>query len=99
MNKQQENLDKFFKDQEWGYWDPLVILARLQEESGEFARIVNHIYGSKKKKEDENEQEFEEELGDILFTLACFANSHDINLDEALEKSIKKVKDRDKDRF
>ena len=51
------------------------------------------------KKSEERNQEFEEEIGDILYTLACFANTQDINLDEALQKSLDKVQERDKDRF
>jgi len=35
----------------------------------------------------------------LLFTLICFANAHDIDLDKAIESSIKKVTYRDADRF
>ena len=66
---------------------------------GELARLINHDYGPKKKKADEAGQKIEEEIGDILYTLACLANSHDIDLDQALQKSIDKVELRDKDRF
>lgn len=99
MNKQQQELDEFYKQKKWPYWSELSILARLMEETGEFARIVNHLYGDKKKKQSEGEQNLEDELGDILFTLACFANSHDINLDNALMKSLEKVKGRDATRW
>lgn len=99
MNKEQQALDQWFKDQHWPYWTPHEILARLMEETGEFARLVNHQYGPKKKKDSEEQQDFEDELGDILYTLACFANSHDIDLDAALTRSINKVVSRDKDRF
>jgi NTP pyrophosphatase (non-canonical NTP hydrolase) len=99
MNKHQKQLDTWFKEKDWPYWQPLEIIARLAEEVGEFARIVNHIYGAKKKRPDEAKQDLEEEIGDILFTLACFANSHDIDLDDAFDKSLDKVMNRDKDRF
>jgi NTP pyrophosphatase (non-canonical NTP hydrolase) len=99
MHQYQKELDEWFKDKGWPYWQPLEILARLMEETGEFARIVNHIYGPKKKKFSEEEQDLKGELGDILYTLACFANSHGIDLDEALKGSIDKVTTRDKDRF
>ena len=99
MNKEQKNLDKWFKENKWQYWEPLAIVARLYEEGGEFARLVNDVYGPKKKKASEQAQTFEDEIGDILYTLACFANSHDINLDQALQKSINKVAKRDKNRF
>jgi NTP pyrophosphatase (non-canonical NTP hydrolase) len=99
MNKEQQALDAWFKEKSWPYWTPHEILARLMEETGEFARLINHQYGPKKKKEGEEVQDFEDELGDILYTLACFANTHDINLDAALERSLDKVQNRDKDRF
>ncbi|HEY0964214.1 MAG TPA: MazG nucleotide pyrophosphohydrolase domain-containing protein [Candidatus Paceibacterota bacterium] len=99
MNKEQKELDQWFREQNWPYWTPHEILARLMEEVGEFARLVNHEYGPKKKKDSEDGQEFADEIGDILYTLVCFANTHDIDLDEALQSSIAKVKHRDKDRF
>ncbi len=99
MEKHQKELDKWFKDNNWNYWSPLGILARLMEETGEFARIVNHVYGEKKKKLSEEEQDMEEEMGDIIYTPICFANSNGINLDNAIRKSLDKVMERDKDRF
>jgi NTP pyrophosphatase (non-canonical NTP hydrolase) len=99
MNEYQQELDAWFKEKGWDYWEPLAITARLYEEGGEFARIVNHLYGPKKKKLDEVQQDLEEEMGDIIYTLMCFANSHGLSLDTAIRKSLDKVMDRDKDRF
>jgi NTP pyrophosphatase (non-canonical NTP hydrolase) len=99
MNKEQQALDTWFKEKNWPYWTPHEILARLMEETGEFARLVNHQYGPKKKKEGEGVQDFEDEMGDILYSLACFANTHNIDLDAALKRSLNKVQERDKDRF
>ena len=99
MNKEQQEIDRWFKEQDWSYWTPHEQLARLTEEVGELARLINHQYGPKRKKSSETTQDLEGEIGDILYTLACFANAHDINLDEALRQSLEKVKARDKDRF
>lgn len=99
MDKYQREVDAWFKEKDWEYWHPLAITARLFEECGEFARLVNHVYGPKQKKLDEEKQDMEEELGDIVYTLICFANSHGISLDDAIQKSIDKVTDRDKDRY
>ena len=99
MKKYQEQIDKWFKKQGWNYWNPLAIVTRLFEECGEFAREVNHVYGPKKKKLEEKKKNIEDEIGDIIYTLICFANSHGIDLDKAIQKSIDKVVDRDKDRF
>ncbi len=99
MENYQKEVDAWFKAQDWAYWEPLAITARLFEEGGEFARLVNHVYGPKKKKMDEVAQDMEEEIGDIIYTLICFANAHNISLDTAVRKSIDKVVKRDKDRF
>ncbi|MFA5987462.1 MAG: nucleotide pyrophosphohydrolase [Candidatus Paceibacterota bacterium] len=99
MKSHQKELDKWFKKNGWEYWPPLSILARLFEECGEFARLVNHIYGSKKKREDEAKQNMEEEIGDVIYTLICFANSNGIDLDKAIQKSFDKVMTRDKNRY
>lgn len=74
-------------------------MARLTEEVGELAREVNHYYGEKPKKETEQYKTIEEELGDVLFVLTCFANSLNINLSEAFEYSMTKIETRDKDRW
>lgn len=99
MKKYQKELDKWFKDNKWQYWSPLSILARLYEECGEFARLVNHLYGDKKKRDDEKKQEMEEEMGDIIYTLICFANSNNIDLHKAIRRSFNKVIKRDKNRY
>lgn len=96
MDQYQKELDLWFKENNWPYWKPHEILARLFEEGGELARLVNHLYGPKKKKHDEAEQDLKEELGDIIYTLICFANSHHISLDEAIRKSFDKVMKRDR---
>src|SRR5687767_3625743 len=99
MEKYQKEVDDWFKEKGWQYWEPLAVVARLFEEGGEFARLVNHVYGPKKKRLEEVEQDMEEEIGDIIYTLICFANSHGMSLDNALRKSLDKVANRDKDRY
>lgn len=81
------------------YWAPLSQFARLSEEVGEVARLLNHMYGSKPKKKDEAAQKLGEELADVLFTVMCLANAHDIDLDTEFEKALDKLRVRDKDRF
>ena len=53
MMDYQKELDEWFKKKGWSYWQALSIPARLYEECGEFARLVNHLYGEKPKKEEE----------------------------------------------
>lgn len=99
MEKYQKELDQWFKEKGWPYWQPLEIVARLFEECGEFARLVNHVYGPKKKKLSEVEQDMEEEIGDVIYTLICYANSNGIDLDKAIRKSMDKVVARDEERW
>ena len=69
------------------------------EETGELAREVNHMYGPKPKKPTEDKGDLSSELGDIIFTLACFANSHGINLDDSFRKAMDKCYGRDSQRY
>lgn len=64
---------------------------RLVEEVGETARLINHLYGHKKKKDSEPVQELGIELAVI-----CLANSQGIDLEEAFEKMMVKYSVRDK---
>jgi NTP pyrophosphatase (non-canonical NTP hydrolase) len=75
------------------------MLARLVEEVGETARLVNHLYGPKKKKDSEQAQELSSELADILFAVICLANSQGIDLQSAFEQMMQKYSVRDSDRY
>jgi NTP pyrophosphatase (non-canonical NTP hydrolase) len=99
VKKYQEELDRWFKKNKWEYWYQLAQFARLVEETGELARILNHLYGEKPKKSNEATQELEEEIGDVIYTLICLANSTGIDLDKAIRKSMDKVTKRDKNRY
>jgi len=99
MKKYQKDLDNWFKKNNWKYWHPLSQFTRLVEETGELARILNHLYGEKPKKSNEKKQELEEEMGDVIYTLICLANSNKIDLDKAIKKSMNKVIKRDKNRY
>lgn len=95
----QKRVDDYISQFEEGYFSPLSLTARLTEEVGEFAREINHYYGEKPKKASEVEKTVEDELGDIIFVLTCFANSLDIDLSDAFNRSMTKIETRDKDRW
>ncbi|MCA0985760.1 nucleotide pyrophosphohydrolase [Guptibacillus algicola] len=95
----QEEVDQYISQFKEGYFSPLSMLARMTEELGELAREVNHHYGEKPKKNSETERSMEDEMGDLLFVLTCFANSLDIDLDEAFDRVMTKFNTRDKDRW
>jgi len=95
----QNQVDDWVKQYKIEYFKPLEILARLTEEVGEVARELNHLYGPKKKKPVEDKANLEEELGDILFTLACLANSQQLDLEQAFAKVMDKCYSRDNNRW
>ena len=99
LREAQARVDAYISQFEEGYWPPLSNLARLTEEVGELARLMNHRFGHKPKKADEPEQELALELADILFVLVVIANEQKIDLDEALERTLEKYRTRDSDRW
>ncbi|WP_230503401.1 nucleotide pyrophosphohydrolase [Sutcliffiella rhizosphaerae] len=96
MQKEVDNYISQFKE---GYFTPLAMLARMTEELGELSREINHYYGEKPKKNTEKENTVEEELGDMLFVMICFANSLNIDLQEAHDRVMHKFETRDKNRW
>lgn len=95
----QQEVDDWVQQYKVPYWPVFEQLARLTEEVGELARELNHRYGSKPKKQAEELKELEDELGDIIFTIACLANSQGLDLDAAFKRVMDKCYGRDKDRF
>ena len=81
------------------YWTPHEILARITEEVGELARIINSDFGPKVKKPSDEHDTIGEESADIIYAIACLANREGIDLEAELEKVLLKAKTRDKDRF
>ncbi|MBE9200058.1 MULTISPECIES: nucleotide pyrophosphohydrolase [unclassified Nodularia (in: cyanobacteria)] len=99
LREVQKQIDDWVQEVGKGYWSPHEMLARLVEEVGETSRLINHLYGQKKKKGSEPVQELSGELADILFAVICLANSQDINLQEAFEQMMSKYTIRDKERY
>lgn len=95
----EEEVDNYISQFEEGYFSPLALTARLTEEVGELAREINHTYGEKPKKPTEKIKTIEEEIGDILFVLACFTNSLQLDMSKSFQISMEKIKQRDKDRW
>ena len=99
MNEFQTEVDAWIQAVGGGYWSPHANLARIAEEVGELARLINHLYGPKPKKAGEASQELGEEMADIIFAIICLANSQGIDLEASLEKVITKVWQRDRHRY
>jgi NTP pyrophosphatase (non-canonical NTP hydrolase) len=99
LREVQQQVDNWVSDIGKGYWSPHEMLARLVEEVGETARLINHLYGPKQKKNSEQAQELSSELADILFAVICLANSQGIDLQDAFEQMMQKYSVRDSDRY
>ncbi|HOZ88979.1 MAG TPA: nucleotide pyrophosphohydrolase [Bacilli bacterium] len=99
LNQVQAEVDAWASQFTTPYFAPLSRMAAMTEEVGEVARVINNMYGDKKKKDEENEKNLVEELGDLLFTLICMANAEGINLNEAFAQKMNKVTNRDSNRW
>ena len=99
IREAQERVDDWITSFKEGYWPPLAILARLVEEVGELSREINHLYGSKPKRDDEAAAELELEIGDVFFVLISLANQQGIDLSDALTRVLDKYQRRDGDRW
>ena len=99
LKEMQKEVDEWISGLESGYWPALSQLAQLVEETGELARELNHLHGQKIPKNSDERRNIEDEMGDIMFVLACLANSMKIDLSSCLEKSLEKLRHRDKDRW
>ena len=95
----QKKWDEILQGYEKPYWEPLSQLARLSEEVGEVARILNHRYGDKPKKNDEEHDDLADELADVIHTVVVIANREGIDLDKPLQAQFDKLLVRDADRY
>ena len=95
----QKLVDNWISKFEEGYFPPLVQLARLIEELGELSRAVSHQTGVKIPKQNENTHSVEEEFGDLLFLMTCFANAQNISMSNAFTKTLNKIEARDTSRW
>jgi NTP pyrophosphatase (non-canonical NTP hydrolase) len=95
----QAQVDEWIQTVGGGYWSPHENVARIAEEVGELARLINHLHGPKTKKATEASQELGEELADVIFAVICLANSEGIDLGESLEQVLAKVWHRDRARY
>jgi len=96
----QKEVDEWASQFDPKYWPPLDQLAQLTEETGEVARELNHLYGHKKKKSEEQTSGLASELTEVLFVLCCIANKEDISLQEQWDKMMRERQyGRDNQRF
>ncbi|MFB3852584.1 MAG: MazG nucleotide pyrophosphohydrolase domain-containing protein [Vicinamibacterales bacterium] len=94
LDELQTTVDEWIRRTGGGYWGKFEILARLTEELGEVAAALQRSEGFRPRKVD---VDLPGELGDLLFTLAAFANVTNTRLDDAVAKTMRKYDDRDGD--
>lgn len=97
----QKKVDEFINEI-GGYWDDPIILARMIEELGEVAQVLQRLKGFRPIPKDSNidlDAELELEMGDLLFVLISLANKRNVSLEEALLKVIEKYRRRDLPRW
>jgi NTP pyrophosphatase (non-canonical NTP hydrolase) len=99
LSEYQQQIDESVQHYATPYWAPLSILARITEEVGEVARILNDKFGDKPKKPGDRHEPLEDEIADVMYSLLCLANSQSINMDDAMQRAIAKLETRDADRF
>ncbi len=98
LRQAQQVVDEWVQTQ-GGYWSSLAIMAQIAEETGEVARLINHLSGEKPKKPQESEQELGAELCDLLYAMLCLANLHGVDMQTSFEAVIEKYVNRDDGRF
>lgn len=97
IDEAQKSVDDWIKKYGVRYFSELTNMACLTEEVGELARVIARKYGDQSFKTGEKEN-LEEEMADVLWVLICLANQTGVNLTKALEQSIAKKTNRDKNR-
>ena len=96
----QEEVHKYASKRSPPYMSPLSLIATIAEETGELARVTNHLYGDKPKKITEARQELGQEMCDVIHRVMCYANREGISLDKEWRIMIaEKFEDRDKNRY
>ncbi|WP_264776293.1 nucleotide pyrophosphohydrolase [Deinococcus aetherius] len=93
-----ERVDAYISQFEEGYFPPLLMLARLTEETGEVARVLAHQNG-KTPKPGEESGDLEMELADLLFVMMCLANERGLSLERGFTRMMEKVETRDATRW
>ncbi len=99
LRELQHEVDDWIQSWGGGYWAPMSNLARIVEEVGEVARLLNDQFGQKPKKGSEPAQDLGVELTDIMYAIICLANSQDIDLQASFERMMQKYRTRDKYRY
>ena len=89
MSEAQQKVKEYFEKGDFKVWPKFAILARLQEEISEIARIISVEEGLREKSKVDN-MNYVDEFGDALFQLIHLANQCNVDLNESLDYVFKK---------
>lgn len=92
MNKYQDIIRRFAEDRNWRqFHNPKDLLLGIVEEIGELRNIIKWEQDPDKLRKVlvDNKDEVEDGIGDIFWFLALLANGCKVNIDKAIEKTIK----------
>lgn len=92
MNSYQKQIKQFCEERNWAQFHNVKdLLLGLVEEVGEFRNIVKWLNDPEdvKKVISENKEEVKDAIGDLYWFLASLANVCDVDIDEAIEMTIK----------
>ena len=70
-------------------WGKFEILARLTEDLGEIATTLQHTEGLRTEQEN---LKLSDDIGDLLFTLAAFANANGLRLGDCVNSVLDKYR-------
>ncbi len=88
-------LDQIDKDNKKGEEYGSILILSLVEEVGEMARAYLAKHGRKGSNiAAQNDETYQQELGDILVSIIKFARVKDINLDQRIMYSLRKIERR-----
>lgn len=100
FNEAQQDVENWISQFKEGYRDNDKILRQIVEETGEIARVLSHMDGTKKLKEGEKMESLDAEIADLLFSIICLANKNKINIGVAFKKMMEEKRyKRDNNRF
>lgn len=99
ISEYQQIVDEWIKDIGVRYFDEMTNTLLLNEEVGEFSRLIARIYGEQSFKKpltpEEQKVKLSDEIADIFFVLTCLSNQLGIDLEQAFAQNIQKKTKRD----
>jgi NTP pyrophosphatase (non-canonical NTP hydrolase) len=102
ISELQAKVDEWIKTIGVRYFNVMTNTLILNEETGEFSKLVARIFGEQSFKvplsEKEQQAALEDELADIIWVSVCLANQLNINLEQALKRNLNKKTIRDQTR-